>query len=496
MATSKKDNSYRSILKSNTIFGGVRVFQMLIGIIRGKFVAMFLGPEGMGLAALFNSTSDSVRKVASLGLNLAIVKDVAAAKDPQSLASTVLAIRRLLAFTATAGLLVCLLFASQISRLTFGNETYTYQILLLGAVVFLTIVWEGEMSVLQGLHKVKTLSAATLVGSLTGLCIGVPLYWLWGYDGIVPAMLAYAVVMALFYTVSVRRHVSTAGLKFVWREHRSFIKALLLMGVILMVGDTIGSIVQYLVNIFIRTYGSLDHLGLWQGANSLTNQFAAVVFAALAMDYLPRLTALAKTGEDFSTVVNRQTEISSLLIMPLSVLFILFAPLVVRLLLTTAYLPIVPLLRVLAVALALRTAMIPLGYVTLAKDNKRVYFWLEAVWGNVQLLGLLVLGYHFGGIMGLGVATLVDNLLCLLIYTAVNRSLYGYLFSGKALGCIILSVIFAAAALWMSVIPQQEISYSLMAVLAAAATLISFHGLKKRLRNDTVEEKNEENDKI
>ena len=125
-------------------------------------------------------------------------------------------------------------------------------------------------------------------------------------------MLAYAVVMALFYTVSVRRHVSTAGLKFVWREHRSFIKALLLMGVILMVGDTIGSIVQYLVNIFIRTYGSLDHLGLWQGANSLTNQFAAVVFAALAMDYLPRLTALAKTGEDFSTVVDRQTEISSL----------------------------------------------------------------------------------------------------------------------------------------------------------------------------------------
>ena len=103
MATSKKDNSYRSILKSNTIFGGVRVFQMLIGIIRGKFVAMFLGPEGMGLAALFNSTSDSVRKVASLGLNLAIVKDVAAAKDPQSLASTVLAIRRLLAFTAPPG---------------------------------------------------------------------------------------------------------------------------------------------------------------------------------------------------------------------------------------------------------------------------------------------------------------------------------------------------------------------------------------------------------
>jgi O-antigen/teichoic acid export membrane protein len=496
MATSKKDNSYRSILKSNTIFGGVRVFQMLIGIIRGKFVAMFLGPEGMGLAALFNSTFDSVRKVASLGLNLAIVKDVAAAKDPQSLASTVLAIRRLLAFTATAGLLVCLLFASQISRLTFGNETYTYQILLLGAVVFLTIVWEGEMSVLQGLHKVKTLSAATLVGSLTGLCIGVPLYWLWGYDGIVPAMLAYAVVMAVFYTVSVRRHVSTAGLKFVWREHRSFIKALLLMGLILMVGDTIGSIVQYLVNIFIRTYGSLDHLGLWQGANSLTNQFAAVVFAALAMDYLPRLTALAKTGEDFSTVVDRQTEISSLLIMPLSVLFILFAPLVVRLLLTTAYLPIVPLLRVLAVALALRTAMIPLGYVTLAKDNKKVFFWLEAVWGNVQLLGLLVLGYHFGGIMGLGVATLIDNLLCLLIYTVVNRSLYGYLFSGKALGCIILSVTFASAALWVSVIPHEVASYSLMAVLAAAATLISFHGLKKRLRNDTVEEKNEENDKI
>ena len=46
------ENGYRSILKGTSIFGGVQIFQILINLIRGKFVAMFLGPAGMGAASL------------------------------------------------------------------------------------------------------------------------------------------------------------------------------------------------------------------------------------------------------------------------------------------------------------------------------------------------------------------------------------------------------------------------------------------------------------
>ena len=58
-------NSYRSILKGTSIFGGMQVFLILINLVRGKFVAMFLGPEGMGISSLFNATANTVVKASS-----------------------------------------------------------------------------------------------------------------------------------------------------------------------------------------------------------------------------------------------------------------------------------------------------------------------------------------------------------------------------------------------------------------------------------------------
>lgn len=46
-------NSYSHILKYTGLFGGVQGLNMLVGVVRNKFTAMFLGPSGMGLLSLF-----------------------------------------------------------------------------------------------------------------------------------------------------------------------------------------------------------------------------------------------------------------------------------------------------------------------------------------------------------------------------------------------------------------------------------------------------------
>ena len=70
----KEENSFRNILKGTSIFGGVQVFNILISAVRIKFVAVILGPSGMGIAGLFNTASLTIQQFASLGLNLSIVK--------------------------------------------------------------------------------------------------------------------------------------------------------------------------------------------------------------------------------------------------------------------------------------------------------------------------------------------------------------------------------------------------------------------------------------
>ncbi|MFK1880757.1 hypothetical protein ACIXEK_02480 [Bacteroides fragilis] len=49
MKDNKDESGYRTILKGTAIFGGVQVFNIVINLIRGKLVALFLGPEGMGI---------------------------------------------------------------------------------------------------------------------------------------------------------------------------------------------------------------------------------------------------------------------------------------------------------------------------------------------------------------------------------------------------------------------------------------------------------------
>ena len=50
-------------------------------------------------------------------------------------------------------------------------------------MMLFSVLSDGEMSLLQGLHEVKRLSKASLVGALVGLVAGVPLYWVFGYGG-------------------------------------------------------------------------------------------------------------------------------------------------------------------------------------------------------------------------------------------------------------------------------------------------------------------------
>ena len=61
-------NSYKQSLKATSLFGGVQIFNILIQIIRSKFAAVLLGPEGMGVMGLLNSTITMISSFTNCGL--------------------------------------------------------------------------------------------------------------------------------------------------------------------------------------------------------------------------------------------------------------------------------------------------------------------------------------------------------------------------------------------------------------------------------------------
>jgi PST family polysaccharide transporter len=53
MTRIKHDISYRQILKSSSLIGGSSLINMAIGMVRTKFVAVLLGPSGVGLMGVY-----------------------------------------------------------------------------------------------------------------------------------------------------------------------------------------------------------------------------------------------------------------------------------------------------------------------------------------------------------------------------------------------------------------------------------------------------------
>lgn len=490
----KTDNSYKSILKGTSLFGGVQVFQILINWARGKCVAMLLGPEGMGISALFTSSSNTLQKFCSLGLNLAIVKEMAEASDDQTAVSRLIGVAlRIITATSLFGALVCILFAVPLSRLTFGDGHMSWQFMLLGIAVAFGIAGTGMLSMLQGLHQVKRLSKASIVGGLTGLVVGVPLYYLFGTKGIVPAMIALALAMAIFYYSSLRKWVVGRPFSFSFAEHCPVIRRVISMGMILMASDIIGTLITYGINLIIRTVGSIDDVGLYQAANSATAQYSGMVFAAMAMDYFPRLSKAASDDELMHSLVNRQTEIVSLIICPAACLLILTSPLIIKVLFTQQFNPILPLMRWMGLGIMFRALLMPMAYITFAKDNKKVFFYLEGLLGNILTFSLSCVFFCLFGLIGLGYALVADNAICIIIYYIVNRRLYGYRFSRASMSGMGAAILVTSLCFAFSLVDNEAVAYTLMTLTTLAATVWGLFQLRRKLKSKEIIKKKHKN---
>ena len=124
----EKKNSYRQIMKATSLFGGVQFFQIIISVVRSKFVAILLGPSGMGVVGLLTSTTGLISGITNLGLGTSAVKNISEANatgNEKRISTVISVLRRLVWGTGLLGAIVTLLLSPWLSQVTFGNRDYT-----------------------------------------------------------------------------------------------------------------------------------------------------------------------------------------------------------------------------------------------------------------------------------------------------------------------------------------------------------------------------------
>src|SRR5690606_15789818 len=192
---------YQQILRATTLFGGVQAFNILVSVVRSKVIALLIGPEGMGIAALLTSAVNLINGFTSLGLETSAVKYISkenADGNKAGLGKIISVLKQMVWLTGLLGAFVTLAFSPLLSRLTFGTDEYTVWFAWLSITLLFKQLSVGQLALLQGFQKLQFLAKANFYGSLAGLILSVPLYYFFGIDAIVPAMVI-STLCALFF---------------------------------------------------------------------------------------------------------------------------------------------------------------------------------------------------------------------------------------------------------------------------------------------------------
>src|SRR5690606_21065171 len=144
-------------MKATSLCGGVQFFNILIQVLRSKIIAILLGPTGIGLLGLFNSTIIVIGNLTNFGLGVSAVIEI-------SKITTI--IRRLVWFTGILGAFVLLISAPWLSIFVFDTIEYKYGFMWLSISLLFNQLSSGQLVLLQGMRKLKFLAKANILGNV------------------------------------------------------------------------------------------------------------------------------------------------------------------------------------------------------------------------------------------------------------------------------------------------------------------------------------------
>ena len=426
MENQRNDSSYSHILKYTGIFGGVQGLNVLISLVRNKFIALLLGPGGMGLISLFNTAISFISQATHLGISFSAVRHISELYDKHDEAKTahfVKIVRGWSLLTALLGVLVCLVAGPFLSQATFSWGDHSLHFILLAPAVGMIAITGGETAILKGQRKLGALAIVQIVSVVASLLISIPIYYVFWQSGIVPVIVLMAFVTmcaTLFYSLRLYP-LQLSGAKGILGEGMEMVR----LGVAYTLAGIIGSAAEMVIRSYLNLVGDLDVLGLYNAGYMLTITYAGMVFSAMETDYFPRLSAVNHDIEATNMTVNRQMEVSLLILAPMLTGLIVMLPVLIPLLFSHEFIPVIAMAQVAVLAMFFKVLTLPVAYITLARGKSLLFLFLETVY-FVAFVVLIVYGYERWGLLGTGVAITVAHVFDYLMINGVARWQYGY----------------------------------------------------------------------
>ncbi len=476
------EDSYKHILKYTGLFGGVQGLVILIGLVRNKAMALLLGAGGMGFNALMMSVQTFAAQCTNMGLSFGAVpklSEIYEQEDSCRLNYYVQVIRLWSLIAAVLGLLFCVAASGLVNHMTFTWGDHTLHYAMLGISVAMLAIAGGETAILKATRRMGSLAKVQIYGAVGGVLLSVPLYYYLEHSGVIPAIVLIAVLNMLL-TVSYSYRYFPLRLSFS-KQHLHDGYGMIKLGVAFVLAAAIGSGAEMAIRAFLNVEGSMDDVGFYNAAFMITITYAGMVFSSLESDYFPRLSAVNKDIQATNETVNKQTEVSLLLLSPMLVALLMLLPVLIPMLFSSDFLPVVAMAQVAVLAMYFKVLTMPVAYITLARSCSLSYLLLETIY-FLALVVAIIVGYRCWGIWGTGVAIVVAHAVEFVTVNAYAYRQYGYRSSWKIAHYALVQMSIGALAYVVSLWTEGLAYWMIEAALTIVSTACSLYILHQKTR--------------
>ena len=294
-----------SYINKNVLVSAVKLHsatvltKLIAGFLTTKFIAYFIGPEGMALIGNMRSFLQSVQSFGMMGIYNGLVKYIKRFKVETTNLSKTLSTGYYLGFVAT-GIIALLSYynADYINQLLFSdryNFAYVIRVMALALPFYSLNLF--SYSIMNGFEKYRFLMIINIIGQLMGLAVTLLLIYQDNIDGALVAVVISPSLMFLITLVGIlnrknfMKMIKVSNIDVAWLKK---FQPFTLMAVV-------SGIAFPLVIIAIRNYiigaEGLKDAGLWEAMNRISTYYLMFVNSIMALYFLPRFAEISTKSE-------------------------------------------------------------------------------------------------------------------------------------------------------------------------------------------------------
>tara|TARA_R110002074_G_scaffold182076_2_gene346919 strand:+ start:1921 stop:3231 length:1311 start_codon:yes stop_codon:yes gene_type:complete len=393
--------------------------KIIAGILISKFIAVYIGPQGMALIGNLRNFLSAIQSIAISGLYKGVVKFISQFKNNAvELTRTLSTVFYFGFFSSISLAFLCYYNAEFINNLIFStNYNYTYIIETLALVLPFYALNMFAFSIMNGFSKYKILLIINIIGQILGLLVTLLLIWQENIDGalvavvITPALNLLITIVGIVFRKNLMASIKISEVSFAIMNRLGPYMIMALVSAIAL------PIVMIIIRNYLIAEIGIKEAGYWTAMTRVSDYYLMFINSLMTLYILPRFAEINSRREFRKEVFSFYKTIMPVFAAMLIVIY-LSRSLLVTILFTEDFRPVENLFGYQILGDFIRVLSMVIAYQFLAKKMfahfiiLEVFLFVIMYFSSIYLIDVFglkgaVMGYCLSYVMHFGIILLI-----------------------------------------------------------------------------------------